>query len=56
VFYGAHQAFRGDVHAPDLVCGRASAAERGVDEHLSIWLRGTHDVLGFVYLVLGVPA
>jgi SAM-dependent methyltransferase len=27
-----------------------------LDEHLSIWLRGTHDVLGFVYLILGVPA
>lgn len=27
-----------------------------LDGHLSIWLRGTHDVLGFVYLILGVPA
>lgn len=27
-----------------------------LDEHLSIWLRGTHDVLGFAYLTLGVPA
>lgn len=27
-----------------------------LDEHLSIWLRGTRDVLGFVYLILGAPA
>ena len=26
-----------------------------LDEHLAIWLRGTHDVLGFAYLTLGVP-
>ncbi|MEY9926563.1 cyclopropane fatty-acyl-phospholipid synthase-like methyltransferase [Catenulispora sp. GP43] len=27
-----------------------------LDEHLSIWLRGTRDVFGFGYLTLGVPA
>ena len=25
-----------------------------LNEHLSIWLRGTHGVLGFAYLTLGV--
>jgi SAM-dependent methyltransferase len=38
--------------------GHAEAADlrAKLDEHLSIWLRGTHDVFGFAYLTLGVPA
>jgi hypothetical protein len=38
--------------------GHAEAADlrAKLDEHLSIWLRGTRDVLGFAYLTLGVPA
>lgn len=34
----------------------AEALRAKLDEHLSIWLRGTRDVLGFAYLTLGVPA
>ncbi|MEZ0111822.1 hypothetical protein ABH920_005840 [Catenulispora sp. EB89] len=36
---------------------RAAAELRAkLDEHLSIWLRGTHGVFGFAYLILGVSA
>lgn len=34
----------------------AAELRQKLDGHLSIWLRGTHDVLGFAYLTLGVPA
>jgi hypothetical protein len=27
-----------------------------VDKHRDIWLRGHRDVMGFAYLILGVPA
>ncbi|WP_194914578.1 SAM-dependent methyltransferase [Catenulispora rubra] len=38
--------------------GHPEAAElrAKLDEHLSIWLRGTHGVFGFAYLTLGVSA
>ncbi len=38
--------------------GHPEAAElrEKLDDHLSIWLRGTHGVIGFAYLTLGVPA
>jgi hypothetical protein len=35
---------------------QAGELRQKLDEHLSIWLRGTHAVLGFVYLTLGVDA
>ena len=34
----------------------ATDLRKKLDEHLAIWLRGIHDVIGFVYLTLGVPA
>ena len=34
----------------------ACELRKKLDEHLSIWLRGTHHAFGFAYLTLGVPA
>lgn len=34
----------------------APDVRRRLDEHLSIWLRGLHEVFGYAYLTLGVPS